>query len=155
MWLTMSTVATWQGLDRSAERIMKFDPEDFILVIVDEAHHGASPQCVCYGHRWLRLRRLRLIDSFTRVLHYFNSDVPLHGPVQPIEEWVDGLIADRANSQLAPRLQGPPARLQCHALASQRPVRHQRCLSDLRQRVQHSRPHQTRQVSQGAVPPTI
>jgi type I site-specific restriction endonuclease len=83
-WLTSSTVATWQGLDRSVDRIYKFDPENFILVIVDEAHHGASPQYV--SRRDGGCACDRLTRSFTRVLHYFNCEVPLHGGVQPIEE---------------------------------------------------------------------
>lgn len=37
----LSTIATYQTLS-NAERLIKFDPNDFKLVIVDEAHHAAA-----------------------------------------------------------------------------------------------------------------
>lgn len=48
--LTHRTVATWQGLHRSDERIINFDPMFFELVIVDECHHAASPWCANNQH---------------------------------------------------------------------------------------------------------
>mgnify|MGYP002718817203 CR=1 FL=1 len=39
--LTARTVATYQSLSRP-ERLEKYDPEDFGLIIVDEAHHAAA-----------------------------------------------------------------------------------------------------------------
>ncbi|CEH13958.1 p-loop containing nucleoside triphosphate hydrolase protein [Ceraceosorus bombacis] len=50
------TVATIQTLNRSEERLNKFDPRNFKGVIVDEAHHAASP-------------------SYRSVLHHFNPNV--------------------------------------------------------------------------------
>nr|CDI57042.1 p-loop containing nucleoside triphosphate hydrolase protein [Melanopsichium pennsylvanicum 4] len=37
------TVATYQTLNRSEERLNKFRPQDFKAVVVDEAHHAAAP----------------------------------------------------------------------------------------------------------------
>lgn len=37
------TVATYQTLNRSEERLNKFDPNGFKAVVVDEAHHAAAP----------------------------------------------------------------------------------------------------------------
>lgn len=42
-WLMQSrTVATYQTLAHG-DRILKFDPARYKLVIVDEAHHAAAP----------------------------------------------------------------------------------------------------------------
>ncbi|ADV25374.1 DEAD box family helicase [Cryptococcus gattii E566] len=49
------TIATYQTLN-NRDRLNKFDPSKFKLVIVDEAHHSAAP-------------------SYLRLLHYFNEDV--------------------------------------------------------------------------------
>ncbi|KIS66081.1 double-stranded DNA-dependent ATPase [Mycosarcoma maydis] len=37
------TVATYQTLNRSQQRLDKFDPDEFKAVVVDEAHHAAAP----------------------------------------------------------------------------------------------------------------
>uniref|UniRef100_V5GI88 P-loop containing nucleoside triphosphate hydrolase protein n=2 Tax=Kalmanozyma brasiliensis (strain GHG001) TaxID=1365824 RepID=V5GI88_KALBG len=37
------TVATYQTLNRSQERLDKFEPAEFKAVVVDEAHHAAAP----------------------------------------------------------------------------------------------------------------
>ncbi|ORY27479.1 P-loop containing nucleoside triphosphate hydrolase protein [Naematelia encephala] len=58
------TIATYQTLN-NIERLRKFDPSKFKLVIVDEAHHAAA-------------------DSYRRVLHYFNDGVQLHSSLPPI-----------------------------------------------------------------------
>ncbi|PWN40929.1 P-loop containing nucleoside triphosphate hydrolase protein [Ceraceosorus guamensis] len=50
------TVATIQTLNRSEGRLNKFDPRNFKGVIVDEAHHAASP-------------------SYRSILHHFNPNV--------------------------------------------------------------------------------
>lgn len=39
-----STIATWQGLHRTDARLLKFDPTEFELVIVDECHRAANPK---------------------------------------------------------------------------------------------------------------
>ncbi|WVQ78706.1 hypothetical protein IAT38_000793 [Cryptococcus sp. DSM 104549] len=57
------TVATYQTLN-NADRISKFDPSQFKLVIVDEAHHAAAV-------------------SYLRLLHYFNADVELPTTIEP------------------------------------------------------------------------
>lgn len=44
--LTTSTVATYQTLN-NPDRLKKFDPKHFKLVIVDEAHHAAAISSVC------------------------------------------------------------------------------------------------------------
>ncbi|OWZ74655.1 DEAD box family helicase [Cryptococcus neoformans Tu401-1] len=51
------TIATYQTLN-NRDRLSKFDPSKFKLVIVDEAHHSAAP-------------------SYLRLLHYFNEDVQI------------------------------------------------------------------------------
>lgn len=51
------TIATYQTLN-NPDRLSKFDPSKFKLVIVDEAHHSAAP-------------------SYLRLLHYFNEDVKI------------------------------------------------------------------------------
>ncbi|WWC68852.1 uncharacterized protein I206_102788 [Kwoniella pini CBS 10737] len=58
------TIATYQTLN-NPERLAKFDPKDFKLVIVDEAHHAAA-------------------HSYLRLLHYFNSQVQLPSTILPI-----------------------------------------------------------------------
>jgi ATP-dependent helicase IRC3 len=40
-WANVSTIATYQTLS-NPERLKKFDPSRFKLVIVDEAHHAAA-----------------------------------------------------------------------------------------------------------------
>ncbi|WVQ73832.1 hypothetical protein IAR50_003413 [Cryptococcus sp. DSM 104548] len=57
------TVATYQTLNKT-ERLSKFDPSNFKLVIVDEAHHAAA-------------------HSYLKLLHYFNQDVTLPSTVEP------------------------------------------------------------------------
>lgn len=61
------TIATYQTLTRNEERLLKFKPEHFKLVIVDEAHHSAA-------------------KSYMRILHYFNSEVELPQKVTPLTE---------------------------------------------------------------------
>lgn len=39
--LMISTIGTYQTLN-NAERLKKFDPSQYKLVIVDEAHHAAA-----------------------------------------------------------------------------------------------------------------
>ncbi|RXK37471.1 hypothetical protein M231_05294 [Tremella mesenterica] len=58
------TIATYQTLN-SIERLKKFDPKKFKLIIVDEAHHAAA-------------------ISYLRILHYFNEDVQLPSTISPI-----------------------------------------------------------------------
>jgi superfamily II DNA or RNA helicase len=43
------TIATWQTLN-NIERLRKFDPARFKLVIVDEAHHAAALSYVTKPH---------------------------------------------------------------------------------------------------------
>ncbi|PWZ01728.1 P-loop containing nucleoside triphosphate hydrolase protein [Testicularia cyperi] len=50
------TVATYQTLNRSQERLAKFDPSNFKAVVVDEAHHAAAP-------------------SYLRVLSHFDPGI--------------------------------------------------------------------------------
>ncbi|ODO09276.1 hypothetical protein I350_02876 [Cryptococcus amylolentus CBS 6273] len=57
------TVATYQTLNKT-ERLSKFNPANFKLVIVDEAHHAAA-------------------HSYLKLLHYFNQDVTLPSTVEP------------------------------------------------------------------------
>ncbi|SPO25275.1 related to IRC3 - putative RNA helicase of the DEAH/D-box family [Ustilago trichophora] len=52
------TVATYQTLNRSQERLNKFDPADFKAVVVDEAHHAAAP-------------------SYLKVLSHFDPQIGL------------------------------------------------------------------------------
>ncbi|WWD16731.1 hypothetical protein CI109_101162 [Kwoniella shandongensis] len=58
------TIATWQTLINS-DRLAKFDPATYKLIIVDEAHHAAAL-------------------SYLRLLHYFNDEVQLPSTLQPI-----------------------------------------------------------------------
>ncbi|CBQ70866.1 conserved hypothetical protein [Sporisorium reilianum SRZ2] len=50
------TVATYQTLNRSQQRLDKFDPDEFKAVVVDEAHHAAAP-------------------SYLKVLSHFDSHI--------------------------------------------------------------------------------
>ncbi|TKY87634.1 hypothetical protein EX895_003215 [Sporisorium graminicola] len=50
------TVATYQTLNRSQQRLDKFDPDDFKAVVVDEAHHAAAP-------------------SYLKVLSHFDTQI--------------------------------------------------------------------------------
>lgn len=52
------TVATYQTLNRSQERLTKFEPDWFKAVVVDEAHHAAAP-------------------SYLKVLSHFDSQIGL------------------------------------------------------------------------------
>lgn len=75
------TIATYQTLN-NADRLRKFDPNTFGLIIVDEAHHCAalsyvqSPAlpCTCAAY----------IDSYLRLLHYFNEGVALPAIMSPV-----------------------------------------------------------------------
>nr|XP_019050135.1 hypothetical protein I302_00556 [Kwoniella bestiolae CBS 10118]OCF29065.1 hypothetical protein I302_00556 [Kwoniella bestiolae CBS 10118] len=58
------TIATYQTLN-NPDRLAKFDPREFKLVIVDEAHHAAA-------------------HSYLRLLHYFNAHVQLPNSILPI-----------------------------------------------------------------------
>ncbi|KIO24974.1 hypothetical protein M407DRAFT_25721 [Tulasnella calospora MUT 4182] len=55
------TVATYQTL-KQPERLEKFDPSRFKVVVVDEAHHAVAP-------------------SYLKVLSYFNSGITQTGPL--------------------------------------------------------------------------
>ncbi|WVQ94456.1 hypothetical protein IAU59_001535 [Kwoniella sp. CBS 9459] len=57
------TIATYQTLI-NPDRLAKFDPSKFKLVIVDEAHHAAA-------------------HSYLRLLHYFNTSVQLPTSIEP------------------------------------------------------------------------
>ena len=49
---TFSIVATWQSLQHQ-DRINLYNPDEFKVIIVDEAHHAASPAYVmgqCCAH---------------------------------------------------------------------------------------------------------
>ncbi|BEI90319.1 uncharacterized protein CcaverHIS019_0303890 [Cutaneotrichosporon cavernicola] len=59
------TVATYQTLSNPV-RLLKFNPERFKLIIVDEAHHAAA-------------------KSYLRLLHYFNAGVSLPPDVEAYE----------------------------------------------------------------------
>lgn len=52
------TVATYQTLNRSQERLNKFTPADFKAVVIDEAHHAAAP-------------------SYLKVLSHFDPQIGL------------------------------------------------------------------------------
>ncbi|WVQ94455.1 hypothetical protein IAU59_001534 [Kwoniella sp. CBS 9459] len=58
-----ATIATYSTLCK-AERLAKFDPSNFKLVIVDEAHHAAA-------------------TSYLRILNYFNTSVRVPPSVEP------------------------------------------------------------------------
>ncbi|WWC60064.1 uncharacterized protein I303_102627 [Kwoniella dejecticola CBS 10117] len=58
------TIATYQTLN-NPDRLAKFDPWDFALIIVDEAHHAAA-------------------HSYLRLLHYFNNQVHLPSNISPM-----------------------------------------------------------------------
>ncbi|KAK8861366.1 hypothetical protein IAR55_002185 [Kwoniella newhampshirensis] len=58
------TIATWQTLI-NPDRLAKFDPATFKLIIVDEAHHAAAL-------------------SYLRLLHYFNDEVQLPKTSSPV-----------------------------------------------------------------------
>ncbi|OCF58150.1 hypothetical protein L486_04180 [Kwoniella mangroviensis CBS 10435] len=58
------TIATYQTLN-NLDRLAKFDPKEFKVVIVDEAHHAAA-------------------HSYLRLLHYFNHNVQIPPSVLPI-----------------------------------------------------------------------
>ncbi|WRT65477.1 uncharacterized protein IL334_002420 [Kwoniella shivajii] len=58
------TIATYQTLN-NLERLYKFDPSEYKLIIVDEAHHAAA-------------------HSYLRLLHYFNQNVILPPSISPI-----------------------------------------------------------------------
>ncbi|KAL1410248.1 putative ATP-dependent helicase IRC3 [Vanrija albida] len=64
------TIATYQTLN-NPERLNKFDPARFKLVIVDEAHHAASL-------------------SYLRLLHYFNDEVDLPSATGPFTRFDHG-----------------------------------------------------------------
>ncbi|WVF66845.1 hypothetical protein IAT40_001587 [Kwoniella sp. CBS 6097] len=57
------TIATYQTLI-NPDRLAKFDPNRFKLIIVDEAHHAAA-------------------HSYLRLLHYFNTSVQLPNSLEP------------------------------------------------------------------------
>nr|ODN98589.1 DEAD box family helicase [Cryptococcus depauperatus CBS 7855] len=57
------TIATYQTLN-NPDRLAKFDPSQFKLIIVDEAHHAAA-------------------HSYLRLLHYFNQQVNLPSSIEP------------------------------------------------------------------------
>lgn len=67
---TRSTIATYQTLNNPT-RLDKFDPSQFKLVIVDEAHHSAAL-------------------SYLRLLHYFNDGVELPQQTGPISTFDHG-----------------------------------------------------------------
>jgi ATP-dependent helicase IRC3 len=67
-----STVATYQTLLQPT-RLAKFDPKHLKAIIVDEAHHSASPSCalnvyfcLSLSNSWSRYRRL---------LSHFDADI--------------------------------------------------------------------------------
>ncbi|WWD08652.1 hypothetical protein V865_006765 [Kwoniella europaea PYCC6329] len=57
------TIATIQSLSKS-NRLSKYDPSEFRLIVVDESHHSASVS-------WLKL------------LHYFNREIDLPARIEP------------------------------------------------------------------------
>jgi superfamily II DNA or RNA helicase len=44
MALTRSVIATWQTLASKNQRIKKFKPKQWDVIMVDEAHHAGAPQ---------------------------------------------------------------------------------------------------------------
>ncbi|WWC87646.1 uncharacterized protein L201_002536 [Kwoniella dendrophila CBS 6074] len=68
------TIATYQTLN-NPDRLAKFDPRDFSLIIVDEAHHAAA-------------------NSYLRLLHHFNKDVQLPDTILPFSATSNESIQD-------------------------------------------------------------
>lgn len=77
-------MATYQTL-LNTDRLRKFDPANFKLVIVDEAHHAAA-------------------HSYLRILQYFHEDVELPPEVESITKCVSLPLS--CNFQAHARLRG-------------------------------------------------